>query len=99
MQRETETLSFWLVFLLALWLAHSLGYLVHEYAHAFTAWTLGYKASPVALDYGHFTFKNVLLLSDVDENVDTVRFSRRVKGTSRHSSQPLGCCSETVFST
>lgn len=60
----------WLSLALLLWLAHALGYLVHEYAHSFTAWALGCKANPLALDYGHLSFQNVALLSDVDENVD-----------------------------
>ncbi len=59
-----------LTLFLILWLTHTLGYLVHEYAHSFTAWVLGYKANPVALNYGHLNVQNVLLLSDVDENVD-----------------------------
>ena len=60
----------WLLLALLLWLAHALGYLVHEYAHSFTAWALGCKANPLALDYGRLSFQNVALLSDVDENVD-----------------------------
>jgi len=60
----------WLTFLLLLWLAHALGYLVHEYAHTFTAWALGYKSNPLALDYGRLNFRNLLILSDIDENVD-----------------------------
>jgi len=64
----------WAAFVLALffqlWLAHALGYLVHEYAHSFTAWGLGYKANPLALDYGPLTWSNVLTLGDVDENVE-----------------------------
>jgi hypothetical protein len=59
-----------LIFLFLLWLAHALGYLVHEYAHSFTAWALGYKENPVALNYGHLSWNNVLILSDIDENVD-----------------------------
>ncbi len=59
-----------LIFLFLLWLAHALGYLVHEYAHSFTAWALGYKANPVALDYGHLSWSNVLTLGDIDENID-----------------------------
>jgi hypothetical protein len=33
------------LFLFLLWLAHALGYFVHEYAHSFTAWAFGYKAN------------------------------------------------------
>ncbi len=59
-----------LVFVVLLWLTHALGYLVHEYAHSFTAWALGYKTNPLALNYGHLSLTNVLTLSDIDENVD-----------------------------
>ena len=62
--------KFWLSFVLLLWLAHALGYLVHEYAHTFTAWALGYKTNPLALDYGRLNLRNLLILSDIDENVD-----------------------------
>ncbi|CAN5576998.1 hypothetical protein BH10ACI4_BH10ACI4_31910 [soil metagenome] len=59
-----------LLFLVLLWLAHALGYLVHEYAHTFVAWALRCKSNPLALDYGHLSWENVIYLSDIDENVD-----------------------------
>jgi hypothetical protein len=62
------TLLCWFLFLL--WLAHALGYFVHEYAHSFTAWAFGYKANPLALNYGHLDWNNILTQSDIDENVD-----------------------------
>lgn len=62
--------GFWSLFLLLLWSTHAVGYLVHEYAHSFTAWAVGYKANPLALNYGHLSVENILLLSDIDENVD-----------------------------
>ena len=71
-----QTKTFWkragfsLAFVCLLWLTHALGYLVHEYAHSFFAWGLGYKANPLALDYGHLSWGNILFLSDIDENVD-----------------------------
>lgn len=52
------------------WIAHALGYLVHEYGHSFTAWALGWKENPLAIEYGHWNWRNVLLLNDMDENVD-----------------------------
>jgi len=58
------------VLLFQLWLSHAIGYLVHEYAHSFTAWALGYKANPLALNYGRLSWSNVLTLDDIDENVD-----------------------------
>jgi hypothetical protein len=53
-----------------LWLAHGIGYFMHEYAHSFFAWFLHDKANPLALDYGHLSLDNVLFQSDIDENVD-----------------------------
>ena len=49
---------------------HALGYFAHEYAHSFTAWLLGWKANPLALNYGHLDTANLFIQSDVDENVD-----------------------------
>jgi len=68
---QRNGIVFWLLLVPALWwFAHGVGYLVHEYAHSFTAWALGFKTNPLALDYGHLTPGNVALLLDVDENVD-----------------------------
>lgn len=76
---QRRTVVFWFAFVL-LWLAHALGYLLHEYAHSIAAWVLGYKANPLALDYGHLSFLNFALLSDIDENVDYVSIFRAGKG-------------------
>jgi len=65
-----DIVRLWLWFVPLLWLAHALGYLVHEYAHSIAAWALGFKANPLALDYGHLSVQNLALLSDIDENVD-----------------------------
>ena len=59
-----------LAFSFLFWLAHALGYMVHEYAHSLVAWSLRYKANPLALNYGHLSLDNVLTLGDIDENVD-----------------------------
>ena len=77
---QRRTMVFWLIFVLLLWVAHALGYLLHEYAHSFTAWALGYKANPLALDYGHLSFQNVAILSDIDENVDYASIFKAGKG-------------------
>jgi len=63
-------LLFWFSFILLLWLAHALGYFVHEYAHTLVAWALGYKTNPLALDYGRPNLLNLLTLREIDENVD-----------------------------
>jgi hypothetical protein len=67
---QRKTALFWLLVVSLWWLAHALGYLVHEHAHSFTAWALGYKANPLALNYGHLTPQNVAFLLGIDENVD-----------------------------
>ena len=61
---------FWLLVVIQLWIAHAVGFMMHEYAHSFTAWLLHYKVNPLALDYGHLSLDNVLWQSDIDENVD-----------------------------
>lgn len=53
-----------------LWLSHALAFFAHEYAHSFTAWLLGWKSNPLALNYGNFTVGNILAQVDIDENVD-----------------------------
>ncbi len=65
---QRKTAAFWLFFVLLLWLAHALGYLLHEYAHSFAAWAVGYKANPLALDYGSLSFQNIALQSDIGGN-------------------------------
>ena len=62
--------SIWLLGLFQLWLAHAVGFMVHEYAHSLTAWMLHFKANPLALDYGHLNLDNLLFQEDIDENVD-----------------------------
>jgi len=67
---QRKTIIFWLLVGSLWWFAHALGYLLHEYAHSFTAWVLGYKANPLALNYGHLTPQNVAFLLGIDEKVD-----------------------------
>jgi hypothetical protein len=61
---------FLLLCIFFIWVTHTTAFFSHEYAHSTTAWLLGYKSNPLALDYGRFTLGNVLLLGQVDENVD-----------------------------
>lgn len=51
-------------------LAHYLVVFIHEYGHAITAWILGYKNSPFALNYGGTSWSNLLMLSGIDQNVN-----------------------------
>jgi len=67
---QRNALRFWLFVVVFWWLTHALGYMFHEYAHSFSAWSFGYMANPLALEYGHPTPKNIALLLDVDDNVD-----------------------------
>jgi hypothetical protein len=60
----------WILAIPLIWLAHLIGFMIHEYAHSITAWLLHYKANPLALNYGHLTAENILMQSDIDENVD-----------------------------
>lgn len=61
---------FLLLCILFIWITHYIAFFSHEYSHSTTAWLLGYKSNPLALDYGRFTLGNVLLAGQVDENVD-----------------------------
>jgi hypothetical protein len=68
MRRRTALV--WLLAIFQIWLAHAFGFMVHEYAHSFTAWLLHFKTNPLALDYGHVNLDNLLFQADIDENVD-----------------------------
>jgi hypothetical protein len=50
--------------------AHAVAYLAHEYCHSFTAWLLGFKQNPLALNYGEASVANILFQQDIDENVN-----------------------------
>lgn len=43
---------------------------IHEYAHSFTAWILGFKTNPLDIIYGGWGWQNVLFLANIDENVN-----------------------------
>ncbi len=68
---------FWLILLtpLLFLITHAIAYLVHEYAHSFTAWAFGFKANPFDLHYGNPTWANILFLQEVSEKVDYANFS------------------------
>lgn len=59
-----------LLSLAQIYITHAIAFFAHEYAHSTTAWLLGWKANPLALDYGHATVANLLAQIDIDENVD-----------------------------
>ena len=56
--------------LFLIWLTHAIAFFLHEYAHSFSAWALGYKNDPWALNYGDWSVVNVLCMLKIDENVN-----------------------------
>lgn len=52
-----------------IWAAHAVVFFAHEYAHSFTAWMLGWKANPLALDYAHPSLIVFLIQLGIDQNV------------------------------
>lgn len=72
MDNPTKTSSLKLILLTPFFvlLSHYLAVFIHEYAHAFTAWILGDKSSPFDLNYGGTGLGNLLLLSNIDQNVN-----------------------------
>jgi len=53
-----------------MWAAHAFAFFIHEYAHSFTAWLLGWKGNPLALNYAHPTLLVLLTQLGISENVD-----------------------------
>jgi hypothetical protein len=64
--------SFVVLLLVQLWAAHGWAFFAHEYAHSFMAWLLGWKATPLALNYPHLTLTVFLIQLRIDQNVDEV---------------------------
>lgn len=56
--------------LFQLWIAHAVVFFAHEYAHAFVAWTLGWKHNPFDLDYSHPALKTFLIQLGINQKVD-----------------------------
>ena len=56
--------------LIQLWTAHALVFFSPEYAHSVTAWLLGWKSNPLALNYAHPTLKVLLAQIGIDQNVN-----------------------------
>ena len=56
----------------SLWAAHAFAFFLHEYAHSFTAWALGWKRNPLALNYAHPTLAVLLVQHGISQNVDEV---------------------------
>jgi len=67
--RRRSALGFWLLCALAIWATHATAYFFHEYWHSLVAWVAGFRANPLAIDYGHLTPGNILVQSEVDDAV------------------------------
>jgi hypothetical protein len=59
-----------LLLLAQLWTAHAVVFFAHEYAHTSTAWLLGWKSNPLALNYSHPTLKVLLAQMGIDQDVN-----------------------------
>ncbi len=59
-----------ILLLVQLWAAHAFAFFPHEYAHSFTAWVLGWKRNPLALNYAHPTLAVLLAQFGIDQNVN-----------------------------
>jgi hypothetical protein len=51
-------------------ISHYFAAFPHEFTHSFFAWALGYKSHPLNIQYGGTGLSNLLLLSNIDENVN-----------------------------
>ena len=51
-------------------ISHYVAVYPHEFTHSFLAWALGYKSNPLNIQYGGIGLSNLLLMSDIDENVN-----------------------------
>jgi hypothetical protein len=56
--------------LLQVWSAHAIAFFLHEYAHSFTAWLLGWKANPFDLYFPPVSPIVWLLQLGINQNVD-----------------------------
>lgn len=68
--RKSKVILLWLT-PLYIWIAQLTAY-IHEYAHSFTAWALGFKNNPLDIIYGGWSWQNIIFLANIDENVNYV---------------------------
>src|SRR5713226_6197420 len=66
--------------LICILLAHYAAVLVHEYAHSFMAFALGYKSDPLVIHFGGKRVANLLLLININEQVDYAAMFARGDG-------------------
>jgi hypothetical protein len=63
---------FGLLLLVQLWAAHVFAFFPNEFANPFTAWLLGWKSNPLALNYAHPSLVVLLAQFGIDQNVNEV---------------------------
>lgn len=68
--KKTNSIKMFLITPIFILLSHHLAVFIHEYAHAFTAWALGYKTNPFDINYGGSSLSNLLLLSGINQKVN-----------------------------
>lgn len=61
-------------------LSHYCAVFPHEYAHSMAAWLLGFKEHPLDIIYGGTSWANILLLTNIDENVNYEAIYSQGKG-------------------
>jgi hypothetical protein len=65
-----KKLDFFIITPIFILLSHYLAVYLHEYAHSFMAFLLGYKQNPFDIHYGGKSLLNIFLLINIDQNVD-----------------------------
>lgn len=68
--KQVSSIKLIVLTLIFILLSHYVIVFTHEYAHAVTAWILGYKNSPLDINYGGTSLANLLLLANIDQKVD-----------------------------
>lgn len=63
------------------WLAHAIVFFAHEYAHAFVAWSLGWKTSPFGLHFPPLSAKVLLIQLGIDQDVNEAPIYAAGRGT------------------
>lgn len=66
--RKSNIILLWLT-PIYIWIAQLTAF-IHEYAHSFTAWALGFKINPFDIIYGGWNWQNIIFLANIDENVN-----------------------------
>lgn len=65
-----HAVAFVVATLVLVWFTHAIAFFAHEYSHSFVAWSMGWKANPWIIDFGHPDLLNFLQMIEIDEKVD-----------------------------